>query len=113
MKQVILLLIVGTFMLSACGQGNNPGTDDMLFNTAPTLESTGTLEKAQGTVEPQNEEADISKTEPSANIPGVTNCRVKTPQQIGYTALPRPGETDHSRGPSNAYVTIIEYGDFQ
>ena len=112
-KQIVYLFGISVLLLTACGQGNNPSAGEVLYNTAPTLEGGGAIETEQPAEEAQNEEVDALKAELSTDNPGGANCRVKTPQQIAYSMLPRPNESDHARGPEDAYVTIIEYGDFQ
>ena len=54
---------------------------------------------------------------PAVDLGKVAGCTVRsprpTPNPTLQAVLPPPGEEDWTRGPDNAYVTIIEYGDYQ
>ena len=113
MKRILLISGIGMILLSACGQTKISNTSGIGNDSALTSEGTETPDTAREADEIQSEDSVISEATPTVELNKEANCRVKTSQQIGYTVLPRPNETDHSRGPDDAYVTFIEYGDFQ
>lgn len=50
----------------------------------------------------------------SASQPGCTVVsRSSDPSESGESPIPDVGERDWVKGPADAYVTIVEYGDFQ
>jgi hypothetical protein len=55
--------------------------------------------------------------EPAATAtPGVPECRVDTSSQIDPSLadrFPKVSATDWAQGPEDAFVTILEYSDFQ
>jgi hypothetical protein len=54
---------------------------------------------------------------PEADVPNDSGCTVKTlrptPGPTAESIYPPASETDWVKGPADAKVTIIEYGDFQ
>lgn len=56
----------------------------------------------------------VAAVDQSGRQPGCTvKTRQATPNPTLQSALPPPGEKDWVKGPADAYVTIIEYSDFQ
>jgi hypothetical protein len=112
-NRIFLIIGIGVIFLSACGQGKitySGGIENEAVSTTEDPEKT----KATQMMEVQTSEtSDETERDTISKISPEANCRVKTPQQVGYTVLPRPDDSDHSRGPKDSYVTIIEYGDFQ
>jgi hypothetical protein len=96
MSKKVLLWILGiTILQAACGRGNQAGATP---GASPVFKNTpypGQLAQA-------------------TRQPGCTvKTRQPTPGPTEQSILPPPGDKDWSRGPSSAYMTLIEYADFQ
>jgi hypothetical protein len=92
-KKFILYISCAVILLAAC---------------ASSPQTAGT--KVPATGKPATPTAQsIQPTRP----PGCTvKTRQPTPGPTEQSILPPPGEKDWSRGPTGAYITLIEYGDF-
>ena len=92
LKRIIYLFILISLILSACAQNRG--------GVVPTSAQTGggaTIQAPKG-----------------AKPPGCTVVsHPATPDPTQQSLIPPPSKEDWSQGPEEAYVTIIEYGDFQ
>jgi len=59
----------------------------------------------------------IASTEPTDeeqfDLTSMSGCRSKEPLTVAYDVLSPPTEDDWALGSEDAYVTLIEYADFQ
>ncbi|MBN1179889.1 MAG: hypothetical protein JXD18_11800 [Anaerolineae bacterium] len=101
MRRIWLLLAVGALLVTAVGCD---GAVDPLEPTSavPTLDSGG------GEASPTSVPGEIPTGEPTEAA-----CRLATPYGEEAAGLPPITEDDHTRGPADAPVTLIEYADFQ
>ena len=98
-KRFLVLLFSVSLLISACAQSNNQAT--------PTVGVT---------VEPTQVEQDVSSISQSTATkePGCTVRSEKpTPDPTRQALLPPPSDDDWAKGSEDAYVSIVEYGDFQ
>jgi len=102
MKRILFLTIVLALVLSACAQSSSgtPTTQE------PTGQASATLPPSEPT-----RQATLSMP-PGEPMAGCTVTTRPTPNPTLEYLIPSPGEKDWKRGPSDAYVTIIEYGDY-
>jgi len=103
-RRLLILIFILVLMASSCTQESLPVE----------------LSESPPTVKPASTATDIPPTEeaaPAVDLGKVAGCTVRsprpTPNPTLQAVLPPPGEDDWTRGPDNAYVTIIEYGDYQ
>lgn len=98
-KRFLILLFSLSLLVSACAQSDNQAT--------PTVEET--LVPTQ--VEQEVVDVNLST---ATNEPGCTvRSQKPTPDPTRQALLPPPSDNDWAKGSEHAYVTIIEYGDFQ
>lgn len=98
-KRLIILLPLIIIMVSACAQNNTRVTP----TTEPTLESTLVEQEKPSTL-----------LGTATKVPGCTvRSQKPTPDATRQALLPPPSDDDWKKGKDDAYVTIIEYGDFQ
>ncbi len=87
----ILFILLAAFVLTACGDaGSNGSTGSTAF---PTISAEQALA--------------------SALLAGCTVVSQTEPQATPILPFPQVTEADWARGPEDAYVTIVEYADFQ
>ena len=92
-KRLLVLMVWLGVLLSAC---------------APRAESALPTAQTGGVSQPN-----AQATQPGKQ-PGCTVVqRQPTPGPTQNAIIPPPGEKDWAHGPQDAYVTVIEYGDFQ
>jgi hypothetical protein len=121
------------FILTACAQGSLETEATEISQAVEETEEMDIKEPVEETEEAapmqENEEpaADesgaedsdeqISSTEPADDeqfdLTSMSGCRSKEPLTVAYDVLSPPTEDDWALGSEDAYVTIIEYGDFQ
>jgi len=99
-RWIFFVLLLAAFVLSACAPQSEP-TDNAEATTQ--VETTAPVSEAnQSTETVQQKEA---------------SCTVRTaqptPNPTEQALLPPPEEDDWQVGPDNAYITLIEYGDYQ
>jgi hypothetical protein len=99
-------LFIGVFllalMLSACATADSE-VETAVPSETPTLAATAV---SQATL-PANQPTETKE-------PGCTaRSRRSVPDPTLEALLPPPGEDDWVVGPDDAYVTLIEYGDYQ
>jgi len=123
-KRIFIIILSLVFILTACAQGS---LETEAPEVSQAVEETEELEKSapvEETEEPAAEESEaedaeeqIASTEPANeeqfDLTSMFGCRSKEPLTVAYDVLPPPTEDDWSLGSEDAYVTIIEYGDFQ
>jgi len=90
------LLIILAWVFSACG-GNI------------TADPNSSLNPATQTASNQPSQDEDSPREPGCTVVGSQPAPVPTEQSI----IPTPKADEWAKGPEDAYVTIIEYSDFQ
>jgi hypothetical protein len=98
-KRFLILLFSISLLVSACAQSEIQAT--------PTVEET---------VEPTPVEQEVANVSQSTATkePGCTVTSQKpTPDPTRQALLPPASDDDWAKGGDEAYVTIIEYGDFQ
>ena len=89
MKRILFLTIALALVLAACAQSGSGTTTTQ----EPTRQATLSFP-------------------PGEPMAGCTVTIRPTPNPTLEYLIPSPGEKDWKRGPSDAYVTIIEYGDY-
>jgi hypothetical protein len=98
LSMILLLAIV----LTACGSLTPPAVETVSSPTA---------------VVEQTAPAEGQAAEPTtASTPSTPECRVDTSSQSNSEMeklFPTVGTTEWSKGPTDAYVHILEYSDFQ
>jgi hypothetical protein len=104
-KQILLLLTALALILTACAQST----------TQPAETESATQPPTEVPVKQEPATQVASQPEPAADDePGCTVIGPKpTPDPTLQAILPPPGENDWIKGPEDAYVTLVEYGDFQ
>jgi hypothetical protein len=104
-KSIFLFLFVAlALVLAACGSLTPP-------EAVKPFEPTATNGQVASTQLPGSTAA----VEPTAT-PGKPECRVDTNAQVDPALaerFPKVSATDWTQGPESAYVTILEYSDFQ
>ncbi len=123
-KRIFILLIALVFILTACAKGSLETeatevsrvveeTEEMDKN-APVEE---TEEPAAEEIETEEPEEQIASTELANeelfDLTSMSGCRSKEPLTVAYDVLSPPTENDWAQGSEDAYVTLIEYADFQ
>ena len=99
-RWIFFVLLLAAFVLSACAKQSQPTETS---EVTAQVESTAPVSEVNQNTEPaQQKEA---------------SCTVRTaqptPNPTEQALLPPPGEDDWQVGPDNAYITLIEYGDYQ
>jgi len=95
-KRFSVLVLSMAMVLAACTQSESP---TVTVSVTPSSAPTDTKLVARGTATQQ---------------PGCTvRSRQPTPDATQQSVLPPPGDADWVKGADNAYVTIVEYSDFQ
>ena len=120
----LLGLLVMGLMLAACGSATESASSEAA--ASPSAEpAADTPTTAPPTEEAATAESETTDTEsPSDSSPSVdtgqTMCHTATPQSDPIVGALQPNPTiaqvtddEWSKGPANAPVTLIEYGDFQ
>jgi hypothetical protein len=96
LQRFLTLLLFLSWALAACGQSNQQGVES-------------DSNAATQTVAQQKNQDGPSTREPGCTVVGGQPAPSPTEQAI----IPTPGLNDWSMGPDDAYVTFIEYSDFQ
>lgn len=134
-KRIFVFLAGLVIILSACAQSGIESASQLAEVTAGIVVETGqeVAESPQSTEEEivQEINADgqeegeevlasteaVESPEVSESVPfsviSESGCRKKENLSVAYDVLPEPSADDWTLGNENAYVTIIEYGDFQ
>jgi len=95
----VFVLFVGTFLV-ACSSQSQPAE-----TPTAVVQEKETEPVAQMTAEVAADE----NTEASCTV----RASQPTPGPTEQALLPPPADTDWVVGPDNAYITLIEYGDYQ
>ena len=133
-KRIFVILAGLAVILSACAQSGIKNASPPAEVTAEVVETGGEAalspqsteeEILQGIeVEGQGEgeellasteaveSPEVSENEPFSVV-SESGCRMKENLAAAYDVLPEPSADDWQLGSEDAYVTIIEYGDFQ
>ena len=117
---MLALIFVAGLVLAAC-QGPTPEakgyslTESAVSKTvSPTVAEQATATETEAAA--VTEAAPVA-TQEQASVesapPGCTVVTQSTPGPTEQALFPAPTEQDWTLGPEDAYVTIIEYGDFQ
>lgn len=135
-KRIFILLLGLVLILTACAQSSNvtgePAVSEVIEETDEPVGNTTSEEieepvespSTDETEEPVEKEEDAEEpgespvsTEPESeqalDLTSMSGCRTNEPLTAAYDVLSPPTEDDWSLGKEDAYVTIIEYGDFQ
>jgi hypothetical protein len=99
-SKFLFLFLVLALLLAACGSLKPP-------EAAKPFEPTATSEQVA---------SDPSSGSTVTATPGKPECRVDTSTQVDPALeerFPKVSAKDWSQGPEDAYVSIIEYSDFQ
>jgi len=103
MKRILFLTTTLALVLAACAQSSPVAPTAQ----EPTRQATATLPPSEPT-----RQATLSLP-PGEPMEGCTVTTRPTPNPTQESLLPSPSEKDWKRGPNEAYVKIIEYGDYQ
>lgn len=117
-RKILLILMALALGLAAC-QSATPVTETAAPVTeapaAGTPEKVATATEAQPSATAEGSATEVVDVEPIAS--GPATCTVvstlPTPSPAEVSKFPAVGADDWVEGPEDAYVTIIEYGDFQ
>lgn len=132
-KRIFILVLGLVFILTACAQGSleTEATEvSQAVEVTEEIDKSETVEEAEESApmqkneEPAGQESgaedsaeQIASTEPADegqfDLTSMSGCRSKEPLKVAYDVLSPPTEEDWAQGSEDAYVTIIEYGDFQ
>lgn len=122
-QYLFFLFTALALVLAACGTMTPPEAATLAPTTAaaPVEQNTSTpAEQNTATPAEQNTAAPAAAAPtigvPAAVGPAIAECRVDTSTQNDPSLadqFPKVGNTDWSQGPDNAFLTIIEYSDFQ
>ena len=99
-KWIVITFLLTAIFLSACAQQNQA-------SEVPT--DTVQVTEVVQTAQPTSGAAANDKTEASCTV----RTAQPTPGPTQQALLPPPTEDDWKTGPDNAYITLIEYGDYQ
>ncbi|MCP4536001.1 MAG: hypothetical protein GY832_02545 [Chloroflexi bacterium] len=111
MRKFALLLIALVLGLAGCGVELPSPVPTTVPTTAPTSPPPPTAVPEEGVVEPPTSEAESPASEP---VPAGSAACVAMPFDFPVESrIPSISEDDHTHGPSDASITIIEYADFQ
>lgn len=109
-RKILFIASILALVLSACASGQPAVTDTPTAQNTVAPPTDTVAPPAVPTDTPTNQEAVVDQPLP----PG---CNVVSPQPTPgptqQSIFPPVSETDWTRGPENAYVTIMEYSDFQ
>ena len=103
-SKLIILFVALALVLAACGNLTPPEAAKPFVPTATNAPVAST----------QPAEAAITAT--ITATPGKPECRVDDSSQLDPALaerFPKVSATDWAQGPEDAYVTILEYSDFQ
>jgi len=123
-KRIFIVLLSMVVILTACAQGSleteTTGVSQAVEETEEIVKSPPVEEiEEPAAVESKvgDSEEQIASTEPADeeqfDLTSMSGCRSKEPLTVAYDVLSPPTEDDWALGSEDAYVTIIEYGDFQ
>ncbi len=109
MKKTSLTLLILIVTLSACSSGTTAAIEP---TAAPTATNPPIPTDTKVAVSPTTtSEALISQGEPNSGC--TVESPFPTPGPTQQSVFPAVSDEDWVYGPSDAYVTILEYGDFQ
>lgn len=98
-RKIILFLSIFILLLAACKPASSTQVSEV---PAPTQMSASEVQVTKAT------------QVTTASQPGCTvTSRTADAEPTGDSLIPPVAEQDWIKGPADAYVTIIEYGDFQ
>jgi hypothetical protein len=114
-QYLFFLFMALALILAACGTMTPPEAATLAPTTAAAPVEQNTAAPAeQNTAAPAAAAPTIGV--PAAVGPAIAECRVDASTQNDPSLadqFPKVGNTDWSQGPDNAFLTIIEYSDFQ
>jgi hypothetical protein len=120
-KTVVIFMLLLGILLAGCQAASPAGVETAAEPSATVIPTQTPQEKA--VEEPTATEARVTKevASPSEEVvagtappPGCTVVsRIPTPGPTERSIFPAVSDEDWTQGPSDAYVTILEYGDFQ
>lgn len=112
---MLFLFMALALALAACGTMTPPQAATSAPTTAAAPAEQNTAAPAeQSTAAPAVAAPTLGV--PAAVGPAIAECRVDTSTQNDPSLadrFPKVGNTEWSQGPDNAFLTIIEYSDFQ
>lgn len=102
MRKLWFIGLITAFILAACQPAPNPQVETAtLPRPTSTTASTATLtSQTTSTDTAQNSGCTVTSPRP-------------TPEPIQQSLFPPLGDDDHIFGPREAYISLMEYGDFQ
>ena len=138
MAACLIGLVLTSLLVAACGSASpesneapTPAEAQEAATTAPEAEASEPTEADSEEAAAEAEEATSEESEASndenlqapdqaLSSDGEATCATATPQNDPLVAALQPNdliaaasETDWSKGPADAAITLIEYGDFQ
>jgi|GEM_PF-424283 len=115
-KTIILFTLLLGLLLAAC-QSAIPAEVETTQSSATALPTQTPVEKATVTQAQETKEVASPSEEAIAGTAAPPGCtvvsKIPTPGPTERSLFPAVSGEDWTDGPSDAYVTILEYGDFQ
>ena len=118
-KRIVIYLLAGALMLSACQSATSPQVVETQIATpsATAIQKMTAIQEATATLAVTEEKGGEKPTGQSVTTGNTANCTVvsqsPTPGATEQSIFPPVSDSDWTIGPDTAAVTIIEYGDFQ
>lgn len=118
-KQITLWLVLLPLILAACGGAETPPPTEMAeASPTPVMEATTETEPTATTAETEptetTTEQETTVSEQTADLSPANPDAECTPVEIPENEnIADITEDDWARGPADAPITLIEYGDYQ
>ncbi|MEJ2709257.1 MAG: hypothetical protein P8074_16730 [Anaerolineales bacterium] len=120
-KTVVIFMLLLGILLAGCQAASPAGVETTAQSSATAIPTQTPQEKAVEEPTATQAQATRQVASPSEEViagtappPGCTVVsRIPTPGPTERSIFPAVSDEDWTQGPSDAYVTILEYGDFQ